>query len=769
MKNMLIFMGFLVVLSIITTGCTTLVEWKVNHKVFEKKISNFNDSGSVIKWQTIDNAKVKRVKLNDGEFAAALYLPKYVSGPEQWPMMQLTVKNGLPENWSSYDALQLDCRKQTSLLVSLGIFAGDSVGGKAWIKPALDRESWQTVQLTLENQKVNLKKINRFRIYVTRPGADMVINVKNIRLVSFLPQKLERLAKAYRAFGAAKEAEHIISTFKKLNNREISLEAGNKLASAWERDIRKIQMNCLRREFRQQHSGTNYAVAFADSMTKILPTHGVIPATICENYELSLAKNEYEAFQVVIVPPKERELRNVSITVSSENKQLERSIQVAPVGFVKTKHPTYSVEYIGWYPDPILEFASHVNIKAGDVQPFWIRVYAAKNMEAGTYDCQLKVSAKNEKDIFIPFTIKIFNFSIPQKGHLRTAISLYSSKLLKYGPQMYQAYDYVLGKYRLNPFSIYTDSAYGTPRIHPISEYTKRLELGLNAIPIIYLKLPRQALHSGTKNSKARWKALPADKKLKYPEKEAENVMRTLAKRVPELKRAGLYDMAYCYGMDEATVGEWQACADLCRRIKSKYPDIKIYSTAYDQSYGTKSALGNALDAWIPHDNLYNYTLAEKVRKQGKEVWWYSTRMFIDEKPLWEIRSQMGDQAFKQKVDGFLYWTISRWSGVNDNPITKVPYTNWAAMTYTGHNGGGSFLCMGPDKQLLPTIRLENIRDGLEDYEYLYKLKELVKNTPVDKRGPRYKQAKAILKSKAASGMKAIRIQRERIADIITE
>lgn len=769
MRNKLIFAMLLCVSLLNGVIYSAPLKWEVNSAVFVKKISDFNKPDSIEKWNTKDNAEIKRVKLKDGKFAAALYLPKYVSGPEQWPLMELNSENGLPRDWSAYDALQLDCQKQTPLLVVLGIYAGDSTGQKAFMKPALDRDTWQTVQLVLANQKINLKDIDKLRFYVTRPGADMVVNIKNIRLVSFLPRKLKRLVNAYRSFGAEKEAENIVSTLNKLNNREISIETGNKLVGVWERDIRKIQLSCLRKEFRLRHPESNYAVAFADSMAKVLPKHGLVPGAITEKYQLSLAKNEYEAFQVVIVPPANKGLKNVSITAYSDNKQLNKSIQVAPVGFVKTKQPIYPVEYIGWYPDPILEFTDHLDVKAGDVQPFWVRIYAPKDIAPGTYSCHLKVTADNENGIHIPFKVKVFNFTIPQKGHLRTATSLYSSRLLEYGPEMYRAYDYVLGKYRINPFSIYSDNAYGTPRIQPISEYTKRLKLGLNAIPIVYLKLPRQALHSNSKGSKAKWKALPASEKIKYPEQAAEDVMNILAKRVPELKKAGLYKMAYCYGMDEATRDEWPACADLCRRIKAKYPDIKIYSTANDSSYGTQSVLKDALDAWIPHEDNYNYKLAAKVRKQGKEVWWYSTRMFIDEKPLWEIRSKMGDQSFKKNVDGFLYWTITRWNGVNDEPITKVPYTNWKAMTYTGHNGGGSFLCLGPNNQLLPTIRLENIRDGLEDYEYLYKLKELVENTPVAKRGARYKKAEAILKSRYANGMKAIRAQREKIAKLIAD
>ncbi len=50
-----------------------------------------------------------------------------------------------------------------------------------------------------------------------------------------------------------------------------------------------------------------------------------------------------------------------------------------------------------------------------------------------------------------------------------------------------------------------------------------------------------------------------------------------------------------------------------------------------------------------------------------------------------------------------------------------------AHTTWTNYaDGDGSLTCAGPEGPL-PTIRMENIRDGLEDYEYLKLLENLVK------------------------------------------
>jgi len=88
----------------------------------------------------------------------------------------------------------------------------------------------------------------------------------------------------------------------------------------------------------------------------------------------------------------------------------------------------------------------------------------------------------------------------------------------------------------------------------------------------------------------------------------------------------------------------------------------------------------------------------------------------------------MGAMAYKCQTGGFLYYSIARWpswGGVMNDPITSGPYTNWDPRTYGNNSGDGSLFCAGADGPI-PTIRTENIRDGLEDYEYLKLLADLV-------------------------------------------
>lgn len=76
----------------------------------------------------------------------------------------------------------------------------------------------------------------------------------------------------------------------------------------------------------------------------------------------------------------------------------------------------------------------------------------------------------------------------------------------------------------------------------------------------------------------------------------------------------------------------------------------------------------------------------------------------------------MGAMTAKYRPDGFLYYQISIWN--SQKYIDTGPFTDWDPRSWTAYHGDGSWTCVGPDGTPLPTIRLENFRDGLEDYAY---------------------------------------------------
>jgi hypothetical protein len=87
-------------------------------------------------------------------------------------------------------------------------------------------------------------------------------------------------------------------------------------------------------------------------------------------------------------------------------------------------------------------------------------------------------------------------------------------------------------------------------------------------------------------------------------------------------------------------------------------------------------------------------------------------------------------QTWKYGVQGFLYWGTCVWRD-NLEGEQRWPDVAWKPATWRNdagqpHNGDGQLIYPGPDRLPLPSIRLENLRDGIEDYEYLWLLRDAV-------------------------------------------
>ena len=122
----------------------------------------------------------------------------------------------------------------------------------------------------------------------------------------------------------------------------------------------------------------------------------------------------------------------------------------------------------------------------------------------------------------------------------------------------------------------------------------------------------------------------------------------------------------------------------------------------------------------------------ETVRKEGGQAWYYVcvgphhpyANLFI-EYPAVEQRLLLGFMARKSKTDGFLYYSLNR-APKNDHPIADGPLCHWNPASYDDYNGDGCLFYCGVNGPV-STIRFENMRDGIEDYEVSWLLERLLR------------------------------------------
>jgi hypothetical protein len=151
----------------------------------------------------------------------------------------------------------------------------------------------------------------------------------------------------------------------------------------------------------------------------------------------------------------------------------------------------------------------------------------------------------------------------------------------------------------------------------------------------------------------------------------------------------------------------------------------------YDDGSGSGRS---AVDIWVVLPEQYDKNLARisEVRDKGDEVWSYnalvqdpySPKWLIDYEPI-NYRLQSGFLSAALNLTGLLYWRIDRW-----------PDQNWDHMmvnntgTFSSGNFPGDGMLVYPGAPagvpgIVPSLRLKQLREGVEDFEYVQILKRL--------------------------------------------
>ncbi len=460
---------------------------------------------------------------------------------------------------------------------------------------------------------------------------------------------------------------------------------------------------------------SNMLVGFATSMEKILPREVPFDVKPARTIEVTLARNEKESLQVAVMPVADA-LRNVSIGVSdltsANGGVLARTnINCDVVGYLETKkRPPYKVSHVGWWPDPILDFLGPVNIAAGDLQTFWVRIRAPKEQHPGVYHGTLTVRAEGIEPLIFRLSVRVFSFALPDHSPLPLAITFFE-QIEQMGGQANwskRKFNYAdfLADYYINYDSLYRAEP-------PDFEIVKRLHdrgrlVAFNLGNVFNDGAPTNSFDQALSNTVAR-----------------------LQVAYDKAKELGVLDHAYIYGFDERGQEQFSSLEKCAQGLRKAFPEVLLMTTSYDQSYGLESVV-KTIDAWCPLTPVFKPEQAVKAREAGRRVWWYiccgpqnpPANMFVEYAAI-EGRLLMGAMTAKQRPDGFLYYSLTIWN--QNKPIETGPFTDWNPVSWTTFHGDGSWFCSGPGGKPVPTIRLENFRDGLEDFAYACILEESIR------------------------------------------
>ena len=504
----------------------------------------------------------------------------------------------------------------------------------------------------------------------------------------------------------------------------------------------------------------------ADSMRRVYPLDFPSAAErTTPAIDLELARGEAESAQVCVSCGTGVASGEARLAVAGN---FPGKVDVRRVGYLARRdgyHP-HSCGRAGdelWFPEPLLPGTPMRTVPGGTVGA-WMTFTAARDAKAGVYAGAVTVSAGG-RQMKVPYRVRVRDFALPERFGLRTAYSVMDGFIRATYPdpddfkaRKREAWDLMLD-HRLNPDDI---SRTAPPDLDDLEYAAKR---GMNAFNVLNLVPP-------PKDPRTKWVCW-VDPEAAFSEETYAHFRRTLTPYIAELKRRGLDRYAYVYGFDEREKNFYPQLLSLWKRLKADF-GLPVMTTAYmyrDVTQGKlafESPLATMTDIHVPLESVYDQALSDRYRALGREVWWYTCcgpkepwcSNASYEYPLVECRV-LGWVLRRTRADGYLFWHVNYW-GAGRLDEAETFFADWNTYSGLGMPGDGIFLYPGRE-HVLGGIRLANVRDGVEDYEWLQLAEQAAGREKVE----------SVLREVAESGTSftrdpvVVRRARTRLADLV--
>ena len=524
-------------------------------------------------------------------------------------------------------------------------------------------------------------------------------------------------------------------------------------------------------------AGEKIGLTALNSMERIGPGQDISGAAAVKIWS---AKNEVESFQVVVTAPKET-INVVKVEVSDligrdDSKIGKDNIRLFREECVRVRMSTPRAELPpGLYPDPLVPFIDPVTGKPiepltrtrkkwgepvttsghdmyavpfevfkGQNQAIWVDVHVPKNVSAGVYSGQLRVRAKGGILEQIPVSVTVWDFTLPDGPTHRNHFGGFSNVARYFNVErgsdrfkrIEMRYCRAMAEHRINP----PIPHHLLPQVNDdgsltiVPERHKALSEFIAELNVTDFEIPR-ARFARLPSSTSR----PDYKTITSPNrKKAQRYYKDFYKY---LQDNGWEKRAYVYMLDEPNLREnYEQVLVLGKLVHEAVPQLKCL--VVEQTYLQDPSwpdIDPAVDIWCP---LWSFidrkTVSDKIAG-GDEVWSYTALVQRSPRyhpqyenvknldpPYWHIDRPLSVYRvptwinYQYGITGLLYWST----------VTTViePWSNPAFAHPRHYNGGGFLFYPGVPCGIdgpVAGMRVKNLRDGMEDYEYLAILEKL--------------------------------------------
>lgn len=568
---------------------------------------------------------------------------------------------------------------------------------------------------SIERARGNHILIDEFSVYPTTRIPTIIEPVREVaefiyKKCAFIRENMMFLSVPQRHLFDRLERDYGIYAQRLREGSDIQYEYYDKLLVLNEevRELERAAANVRNRQIAET-SELGYVAGILSPTAR--PRSDYYTGPVWNSAQLFSAGHEYEDFQVAVFPV-DREMREVTIelqnlyleggdaVIETENMTLYRGV------FIQTQEPHYVVDYVGKWLDGLvpLEDGATVNIAGGQLQPFWITIYTPENQQPGVYRGKFRLRVDNAPDWEFEVVHQVWGFSLPREINLINLFPLTEVVWKNYYGKSWHDPDMPYGfnelgdfwlKRRLNPVGLYTST--------PVSEYPlvhRFSEQGMNIFNI-------GRVQGGASRSREWFE---------------QQFLEDLKAHDNYLSSQDLKKKAFIYLTDEPFPSAYHEVIHRGREIK-KVTELPTYAALHHSIEVYPQEFKEVIDIWGPTFDVYtrNPEWFQQRRREGSQVWWYFVGwgFNMDRSPL---RARVFTWlTWNENLEGVMQWAANRyWHKGQD-------IDNWDGRSYATYNGVANYVYPGPGGRPYPSIRLEHMRDGMEDYEYLYLLQSLVR------------------------------------------
>jgi len=441
-----------------------------------------------------------------------------------------------------------------------------------------------------------------------------------------------------------------------------------------------------------------YQLWSVGSLTKILPDQAK-PKDARSEIVLYAARGERESVQVVVTAGSQP-LDDVRVSLSELTGPggTLKQIELCRVAYIDMPN----LKKIA--PDP-LPPATPFDVPAGANQPVWITVTIPRNAQPGKYSGEITVKPLGAPETRLPVTLTVWNFTLPAGPSSKTAFGLAGNWIAaQHGvkdnspaaKRLYARYYDLLIDRWVSPYSI------------PVPVTSDRASRYINDPRVTSYTIPYS------------------------------DDVSTMRATVESLRKRNLLSKGYFYPIDEPVNADaYKRLKEVCDKIHSVDPKLRIVIPYFrDPDYDTGGKTIHELadgfvNIWCPNIQYFNGNkerLYAKLKK-GEEFWWYVCCGPGEPYPNYFLSMDGPSHrvlpwiAWKYRCQGLLYWCTTWWAGTAD------PWEDMATVKDINKDlyGDGSLLYPGKKVGVdgpVSSIRLELLREGLEDYEYIVLLEK---------------------------------------------